>query len=101
MTNNDRYVLPEGRTRMTAHDVRHLRTCTACDGFGDDRMMIHCMIFGVGETLHDECAVQKLGESGVLKLPLEELNKISLGAAGPDLMRKIMLASPSSAEGRE
>jgi hypothetical protein len=47
------------------------------------------MIWGVGETYHDECAVQKLGES-VLKLPREELNKITIGAAGRDLMLKIM-----------
>jgi hypothetical protein len=92
---SDRYKLPDGRTRMKAHDVRHLRTCSACGELGDDRMMIHCMIWGVGEAYHDECAVQKLGES-VLKLPLDELNKISIGAAGPDLMRKIMEKASTS-----
>jgi hypothetical protein len=86
----DRYRLPDGRTRMHAHDVRHLRTCSDCGGLGDDRVMIHCMIWGVGEAYHDDCAVQKLGEYGVMKLPPEELNKITIGAAGPDLMRKIM-----------
>lgn len=90
---------------MTAHDVRHLRACTACGELGDDRMMIHCMVWGVMEHFHDECAVQKLGEYGVLKLPLDELNKISIGAAGPDLMRKIIdrastLSRPERNSGR-
>lgn len=86
---NERYRLPDGRTRMTSHDVRHLRTCGECGELGDDRAMIHCMIWGVGETYHDDCAVKKLGDY-VLKLPIDELNKISIGAAGADLMRKII-----------
>lgn len=81
--------LPDGRTKLTAHDVRYLCTCSACEGLGDRRTMIHCMIWGVGEKYHDSCAVEKLGDY-VLKLPAEELDKISIGAAGADLMRKII-----------
>lgn len=84
-----KYRLPDGRERITAHDVRHLRACTACGELGDNRTMIRCMVWGIGETMHDECAVKKLGDY-VLKLPVEELNKISIGAAGSGLMRKIV-----------
>lgn len=74
---------------MTAHDVRYLKACTACGELGDNRTMVKCMVWGCLEQFHDTCAVEKFGNY-VLKLPAEELDKISIKAAGVELMRKIM-----------
>lgn len=71
---------------MKAHDVRHLVVCKACDGIGDGRKMLRID----GGLMHDHCVVKSMTEDQVLALPADERGKITLGAAGLDLMRKLM-----------
>lgn len=90
----EKHRLPDGRTKLLAHDVRHLRSCTACGELGDGRTMIRCMVWGVGEAMHGGCAVKKLGDY-VLKLPAEELDKLTLSDTGVDLMKRILQTTDS------
>jgi LSD1 subclass zinc finger protein len=71
---------------MNAHDVRFLRLCKGCDGLGDRRRMLNLP----DGAYHDHCAIARNMQSAILKLPAAERNKITIGAAGPELMRKLM-----------
>jgi hypothetical protein len=42
------------------------------------------------EPWHDTCVVKTLTTSQILQLPASEREKITIGAAGVDLMRKLM-----------
>jgi hypothetical protein len=71
---------------MKAHDVRHLRVCKHCGHLGDGRWMPKV----ADEPWHDTCVVKTLTTSQILQLPASEREKITIGAAGVDLMRKLM-----------
>lgn len=71
---------------MKAHDVRHLRVCKGCAGLGDGRWMLNLP----DGQYHDHCAIARNMQSAILRLPATERAKITIGAAGPDLMRKLM-----------
>jgi hypothetical protein len=71
---------------MKAHDVRHLRVCAHCGEIGDNRKMLQIN----GAPWHDACAVATMSEGQILRLPAAERGKITLGAAGVPLMRKLM-----------
>src|SRR5512143_71344 len=85
----NKHRLPDGRTELRAHDVRHLRACTSCGLIGDNRTMIHCMVWGVEEHFHGSCAVERLGDH-VLRLPVDERNKLTLKDTGADLMKRLL-----------
>lgn len=72
---------------MKAHDVRHLRVCKACNGLGDRRVGMLSLPDG---HYHDACIVARMTHQQILRLPESERDKITLGAAGVDLMRKLM-----------
>jgi len=74
---------------MKARDVRYLRICKGCDGLGDARKMLNLP----DGPYHDHCAIARNVQSAILKLPAAERDKITLGAAGPELMRKLMDAA--------
>lgn len=73
---------------MKAHDVRHLTVCCLCHNIGDKRRML--VLPGYLKPAHDRCVVHHLTHSEILALPPDERSKITLGAAGPELMRKLM-----------
>jgi hypothetical protein len=73
---------------MKAHDVRHFRFCCFCGGLGDGRKMLN--LPGRENPAHDVCAVQRLPQTEILMLPASEREKITLGAAGVDLMRRLL-----------
>lgn len=82
---------------MKAHDVRHLRICATCDHLGDSRKMLK---IGLHRSLnvglhHGECVVTALSHAEVLALPETERAKITIGAAGVDLFRKLLDAQPA------
>lgn len=62
---------------MKAHDVRFLRVCKTCGHIGDKRRMLNLP----DGDYHDECIVARLTDAQVLRLPREQRNKITLGAA--------------------
>ncbi len=72
---------------MKAHDVRHLRVCKGCGGLGDRRRMLDLHEAG---PHHDFCAVERFGADAMLELPASERRKISIGAAGTHLMRRLL-----------
>ncbi len=74
--------LPEGREALTAHDVRHLKTCTSCGELADDRMTVWHM--------HPECYYRAYGEADVLGLPIDDQNKFSLGDIPASLMKRLL-----------
>ncbi len=43
-------------------------------------------------SFHDHCVVQLLSHDEILRLPLAEREKFSIGGAGPELMRKLLEA---------
>lgn len=71
---------------MTAHDVRQLRVCSRCSSLGDGRRMLKVK----GWLFHDACAIAELSHADLLGLPEQELDKITIGAAGGDLMRELI-----------
>lgn len=72
---------------MTAHDVRHLRVCEDCNHLGDGR---RGMLKLDGKFYHDRCLIGRMTLGELMRLPPAERAKITIGAAGPDLMRKLM-----------
>lgn len=82
---------------MKAQDVRHLRLCTSCGRLGDGRKMLTIQLPGL---FHDHCVVQLLSHDEILKLPEAEREKFTIGAVGPELMRKLIdaYAAPGQAE---
>lgn len=75
-------------TLRTAHDVRKLRCCPYCDRLGDTRHMVEAM----GQLVHGGCAVQIIGVKGILAMPREEQNKLTLGEIGMKAMRALVAA---------
>jgi len=72
---------------MKAQDVRYLRICKRCKGLGDGRRMLSILAHG---QYHDHCVVEMLSHKTILRLLMEERAKITIGAAGVDLMRKLL-----------
>jgi hypothetical protein len=70
----------------TAHDVRYLCVCIDCGQFGDGRKMLD-MPEG---SYHDGCLIKRLSVGQVLRLPKAQRAKITFGAAGPALMRRLL-----------
>ena len=70
---------------MRAHDIRHLRLCAHCGQLGDGRKMLQLS----GGQWHDSCVVKTHTVSQVLRLPASERDKITIGAASVELMRKL------------
>jgi hypothetical protein len=78
-----------------AHDVRELRACKQCKGIGDRRFMPKVD----GVYLHGFCALELVGIDGILKLPPNEIDKISLGEIGPENMKIICDRIAAKTEG--
>ena len=73
---------------MTSHDVRHLRVCQWCGDLGDERAMVAT---GPRDLAHGRCAIVVLGGvEGLLTLPQSELDKLTLGDIGPEIMRRLL-----------
>jgi hypothetical protein len=72
---------------MKAHDVRHLRVCKDCDRLGDQRRGMLQLPDG---HHHDFCLIARMTLGELLRLPVAERDKITLGAAGPALMRSLL-----------
>lgn len=71
---------------MTAHDIRHIRLCGHCGHLGDNRKMLQVQ----GAPWHDACVVATMTTSQILQLPAAQREKITIGAAGVPLMRKLL-----------
>ncbi len=82
MTNSNLYRLPDGRTKLKAHDVRHLQTCKVCGGMADDRETVF-------ET-HPKCYYEEHGCRAVITLDEDDRNKFALGDIPAYLMKKLL-----------
>jgi hypothetical protein len=92
---------------MKAHDIRHVRICAHCGRFGDGRKMMaldpdpsrehyhQAMRKRASEKvlMHDQCVATSMTHEQILGLPECEREKVTLAAAGPDLMRKLLAAA--------
>jgi hypothetical protein len=85
-----KYRLPDGRTELRAHDVRHLAICHTCGEIGDNRVMIQADLFERDGPWHDECFVKAYGPDAVLALPEKEQAKFTLKSTGVALMKKLL-----------
>jgi hypothetical protein len=79
---SDLYRLPDGRTTLKAHDVRHLCTCKVCGGMADNRETVF-------ET-HPKCYYEEHGRRAVLSLDVEDRNKFSLSDIPVALMKELI-----------
>jgi hypothetical protein len=68
-----------------AHDVRRLTSCESCKGIGDRKFMPKIY----GKYFHGFCAVKEIGVDGVLKLDIDQIDKIALGEVGVETMKAI------------
>ena len=75
---------------MKADDLRLLCRCPVCGRLGDERAMVK--VGPMKTPAHDRCAFEQLGD-GIMNLPKEERAKFSLGAVGPDTMRRLVEAA--------
>jgi hypothetical protein len=66
---------------MKAQDVRHLRICCFCGGFGDGRLMLK--LPGRDKPAHDVCAVQRMPQAE----PFMDTNTSSSGAGSASTAR--------------
>lgn len=78
----DLYRLPEGRTKLKAHDVRHLATCEHCGGLADDRETVR--------DLHPKCFYELEGVAGVMALSFDDKDKFALGDIPGYLMKRLV-----------
>jgi len=74
---------------IITHDFRHRRVCTKCRSIGDVRAMLQLE----DGPWHDHCVTATFSPSQILKLPAAERAKITIGAAGVPLMRKLRAVS--------
>lgn len=72
--------------KFTAHDVRRLRVCVACGGIDHDSRML---VLPTG-LHHDACVVGMLTEDEILALPASERAKLSIGATGSRMMKRLL-----------
>lgn len=79
---NDDFRLPDGRTKLKAHDIRHLQTCKVCGGLADDRATVF-------ET-HPKCYYEEHGHRAVVTLNEEDRNKFALGDIPASLMKELL-----------
>jgi hypothetical protein len=70
----------------TCHDIRHLAGCATCSGVGDDRRMLKFR----GGLHHGACLVEQVDRKHLLKMPTEELNKLTLGDAGVPFIKAML-----------
>jgi hypothetical protein len=86
-----KYRLPDGRTKLKAHDVRHLCTCTKCGGLADDRATVSPTTYpNIEWRGHPECFYKAFGAVGVERLDREQQNKFALGDIPASLMKKLV-----------
>ena len=81
MSNED-YRLPDGRTKLKAHDVRHLCVCFVCGAMADDRDVVF--------DAHPKCFYEKEGRIRVLNLCDDDMDKFRLGDIPLDLMKELL-----------
>jgi len=81
-----RYRLPEGRTKLKCHDVRHLSQCPSCKALADRRMTIAYL----GETWHPQCLYEHKGLDFMLSLPSADRARVCISDMPADDMRKFM-----------
>jgi hypothetical protein len=79
---SDLYRLPDGRTKLKAHDIRHLCVCAHCDGMADDRETVR--------DLHPRCFYEMEGNAGVLALCSDDRDKFALGDIPVELMKRLL-----------
>ncbi len=82
--------LPEPTLR-TAHDVRHLGTCTACGTLLDDRKAL-TLPQGM---YHGRCFIREHGLRALLALSGELTQHLTLGDLGVDHMRALVNRDPA------
>lgn len=88
--------LPEGRTKLLAHDMRHLGLCAICGGIADQRTSIsYEAAYGYkaedpNAMWHPKCTFDYFGENFVLNLPKSEQQKFCLSDIPVETMRKLI-----------
>jgi hypothetical protein len=79
------YRLPDGRRTLRAHDVRHIEVCCECGGLADDRTSIPPS--KSRGWIHARCLYNRVGLSGVLKLPQMDQDRFCLSDMDPADMK--------------
>lgn len=88
--------LPDGRTKLKAHDIRHLGLCAICGGIADQRTSIsYEAAYGYkaqdpNAMWHPKCTFEHFGEKFVLDLPQSEQNKFCLSDIPLKTMKKLV-----------
>jgi hypothetical protein len=80
------YRLPEGRTKLKCHDVRHLTQCPSCKCLGDRRMTIKYR----REMWHPQCLYEHKGIDFMLGLPSADRAKVCISDMPANDMRKFI-----------
>lgn len=81
-----RHRLPGGRTKLKAHDVRHLTQCASCKCLADKRTAILYR----GATWHAQCLYERKGLDFMIALPSSERAKVCISDIPADDMRKFI-----------
>lgn len=88
--------LPDGRTKIKAHDIRHLGLCAICGGIADKRAAVTYEVAhgypaqDPNAMWHPKCTYEHFGEKFVLDLPDSEQNKFCLSDIPASVMKNIM-----------
>lgn len=82
--------LPEKRTKLLAHDIRHLGICAVCGGIADQRTSISYEAEDPNAMWHPKCTFDRFGEEFVLDLPKSEQNKFCLSDIPVETMKKLI-----------
>jgi hypothetical protein len=77
--------LPDGRTRLKAHDVRHLAVCK-CGELADKRAAIE----RDGNHWHPSCLYREIGLDGMMALPSDQRRRVCISDMPADDMRKFI-----------
>ncbi len=100
MTSSKKHTLPEGRSTLIAHDVRHLCKCDICGELADDRMTIRPRGNHFGQYFpakykqnahwHPRCFVEQYSEAAIWDLAREERMKFTLGDVSFETMMRLV-----------
>lgn len=77
--------LPNGRTTLKAHDVRHLSVCR-CGELTDRRTSIE----HDGKHWHPSCLYREIGFEGMAALPASSRERVCISDMPADDMRKFI-----------
>jgi len=84
--------LPNGRTKLKAHDIRHLCVCTKCGDLADDRETVSPTYApNIEGQWHPACFYLTFGATAVVeRLTRNQQDKFALGDIPVGVMKKLL-----------